>query len=100
MVDAQTVRELRDQNKPMEEIREFTDKQDYRELRKIIVSGVLEIQTGHSGFVGYLISRVHAGEEVGLAISDHTANIGSLGTVILWMIEMIIIAVVIGVCIS
>ena len=97
MMDAQIIRELGiEPGQQMEEFRRVRSTKQYRELRKAFLNDSLKAQTGHSGFIGYLISRVQGGDEIGLVISDRTANVGAHGTVILWIVEMIIIAVVIG----
>jgi len=97
IMDAEIIRELGiEPGQPMEEFRKFRNTKQYRELRKDFLSNSLKAQTGYSGFIGYLIFRIQGGDEIGLVISDHTINVGAEGTVILWIVEMIIIAVVIG----
>lgn len=99
VVDARTTAELREQGRSIEEIHGFMDGQDYKRTRRHVVDAAIRAEIGYSGVVGYVVSRVRTGDEIGLAISRHTTNVGSAGTVVLWIVDIIVMAVVIGICI-
>lgn len=67
----------------------------YEDIRREAISDSLVSQTGYNGFIGYLLWRLKVGDEVG-PIGLYTSNLGFIGTIILWLMEMIIIGYVIG----
>lgn len=95
-IDHKIIREFGvELDQPMEELREARETKQYRQLRRALVSDMLETETGYSGFIGYLIFRVRTGEEIGFVISRQGADLGSQGTIALWIVEMIIIAIMV-----
>lgn len=96
-IDHKIIRELGvELDQPMEEFKEAKETKQYRQLRRALISDILKTETGYSGFIGYLIFRVQTGEEIGLVISRQGADLGSQGTIALWIVELIIIAVMVG----
>jgi len=67
----------------------------YENMRREVLDDFLIFETGRTGFVGYLLWRLKAGDEIGL-LGLHMSDLGFVGTIILWLIEMTVIGYVVG----
>jgi hypothetical protein len=59
---------------------------------KVVVEYALEKETGHSGFIGYILFKAKQGVSIGRIFSSNKLNLGPIFTWFYWLIEIGIIA--------
>lgn len=68
---------------------DFSDKS--LEAGKVVVDYALEKDTGHSGFIGYMLYKAQQGVSIGRIFRSNRLNLGPIFTWVYWLIEVVVI---------
>jgi hypothetical protein len=72
---------------------EATDDENFA-VTKALLNYALEEETGHSGFLGYMLYRANEGVSIGKLTRSSSLNLGPILTWLYWLAELAIILVV------
>lgn len=67
------------------------------ELGKSVLDYALQLETGHTGFVGYMLYKAQEGVSLGRLVSSSNINLGPVLTWIYWLME---IGIILGITVT
>ncbi len=71
----------------------FGDLSDKRlKAANVLVNYSLEKETGHSGFIGYILFKANKGVSIGRIFRSDALNLGPIFTWLYWLVELGVIA--------